>query len=466
MELKRNICPNCFKNIKAGSLSCPYCSFDIQGYKVKTDVLPPFTMLNDQYLIGRVLGQGGFGITYKAMDTFDSNHRIVAVKEYMPSDYATRQGVAVKPLDSSKAITIFEHGKKSYIDEIKTLYQFRNNPVIVNIIMHFQENNTAYLVMEYLDGCSLKQCVKKHGDKLDPSVARSYIYDVAKALDKVHAAGVLHRDISPENIFLINNEKEVKLIDFGAARSYIENSDSEKSVLLKPGFAPPEQYSRKGNQGPWTDVYALAATLYYIVSGKYVPDSMSRMQNDTCEPLCNIVPGVSEAMSNAVKSAMEIDYSKRTQNCQQFMDDLDKTGWTTVRNVSITPEKPADIINVSPQPVVPKSKKRLICTVTCVSGNRVGTAINFYPGARIAVGRMKEICNFIVSDDKVLSKCHCYVEYDINRNCFYVTDVSTNGTYDQRGRRLIKNVREAFPPNSIVYLAREDIIIQFTVKLI
>lgn len=188
-------CPNCFSVLQPGVTRCSHCSFDTREYAHSTDALPLYTSLNDQYMIGRVLGQGGFGITYKALDTF--KNRVVAIKEYMPSNYAQRTGCQVVPIPGdTKADRIFEHGKISYIDEIKTLYQFENVQGIVQIFTHFQENNTAYLVMEYLDGCNLKAYVKSHGGRLDPALAGNYIVKAARALQQVHAGHILHRDIT------------------------------------------------------------------------------------------------------------------------------------------------------------------------------------------------------------------------------------------------------------------------------
>ena len=534
MVLSNNLCPNCFREISSESTKCSKCGFDIAGYTERESALSAFTELNNgQYIIGRMLGQGGFGITYKALDTYQK--KIVAIKEYMPSDYAERHGKTVFPIPGdTKAAKIFEHGKKSYNEEIKTLYQFRNIPGIVEVISNFSENNTSYLVMEYLDGCSLKHFVKQSGGQLDVATARNLIYAAAKALSEVHSRNVLHRDISPENIYLVNNNTTVKIIDFGAARSYIENSASEKSVLLKPGFAPPEQYSRTGNQGTWTDVYALAATMYYIVSGKYAPDSMTRMQNDTLQPLDKIVPTVTASMSKAIMSAMEIDISKRTKTCQQFMDDLDKTGWTVMTTGSFSGGnvKPAaSFAQVNPNPgfnafqqnEVPKQappgpinqdipvlhkpvnpvgpiqqvkpmppaqdfyqrqqvpnyspltndsfKKqtmKVFCKVTCVSGDKdhLGRSISFFPGQMISVGRgqMSGFCNFEVSLEKIVTKAHLFVDYDVSSKMFIVQDNSLNGTYTQNGQRLVKGKKTPFPSGSIVFLARDDIIIQFTAE--
>ena len=397
-------CPNCFSVLQPGATRCSHCSFDTREYAHSTDALPLYTSLNDQYMIGRVLGQGGFGITYKALDTF--KNRVVAIKEYMPSNYAQRTGCQVVPIPGdTKAARIFEHGKISYIDEIKTLYQFENVQGIVQIFTHFQENNTAYLVMEYLDGCNLKAYVKSHGGRLDPALAGNYIVKAARAL---------------------------------------EDSEQENSVLLKPGFAPPEQYSKNGNQNTWTDVYALAATLYYIVSGKVPQDSLSRMQADQLQPLDQMGLPISASMAQAVRHALEIDYAKRTQTCTQFIDELVCGGWTE-RTIPQPPPNP---------PALPT------CIVTCVAGTNVGQRVWFKPGETVSVGRLAA-CNALVpSTDMIISKRHCLITYNAQKQRFIVTDVSTNGTYMQNGKRLRYNQPEQIVPGSILYLAREHIIIQ------
>lgn len=449
METYNNVCPNCFKRLPPGTTMCQSCTFDKAKYTQNAVALPLYTIINDQYLIGRVLGQGGFGITYKALDTLDN--KIVAIKEYMPSEYSERMGVTVHPIsDNSKASRVFEHGKASYIDEIKTLHKFKHLDGIVKIYNHFQENNTAYMVMEFLDGKNLKSYVKDSGGSIGVEKAADFIIKAATALEKVHSANVLHRDISPENIFIMRNGVDVKLIDFGAARRNVENSNQEKSVLLKPGFAPPEQYSKNGYQGTWTDVYALAASLYYLVSGVVPKDSMSRMQYDDIKPLNQICRDVTPAMAAAVSHAMEIDYTKRTPNCNAFITELKNGGWNKqTQHVTGFPQTP---------PLY-----KMICNVKCVSGMFTGRSASFYPGHCITVGRLSESNALVPSNEMIISKQHCIIEYDTQANTFYVTDISTNGTFTQNGRRLKRNARESIAPGSILYLSREYIIIQLNI---
>lgn len=446
-----NICPNCFKHLNTGTGICNSCGFNLNNYKQKETTLPLFTNLNNgQYTLGIVLGQGGFGITYKAYDNF--KNQIVAIKEYMPSEYSQRNGKTIYPItNSGKAEKIFEHGKSSYIEEIKTLYRFANVDGIVTIYSNFQENNTAYLVMEYIDGISLRGYMKKWGGKIPPQKAGSIICNVAESLRIVHNANTLHRDISPENILITNNGNSIKLIDFGAARHYIENSNMELSVLLKPGFAPPEQYSRTGNQSTWTDIYALASTLYYVVSGTYPPDSISRMRTDTLKPLKSLVPQITPKMSEVVSKAMMLDTKQRTQNCTQFINDLRSSGW-------------AGNAMVPPNPILPhKTQHGYLCRISCVSGDKIGHYIQFFPNQSVVLGRNVDnlkYCDLEVSSEKFISKKHCVVEFDPKSNCFLVTDISQNGTFTNRGARLVKNYKQPISNGSILFLAKEEIIIQ------
>ena len=491
---KLDFCPNCFEKVNPDYNICPKCGFD-QSQRQKEGRLPYGTMLNDQFKIGCSIGQGGFGITYKAYDTF--NNRIVAVKEYMPSEYAHRENLNIVPnAEPTRAKRIFENGKTNYIAEIKTLYKFRDERNIVSIIQHFTENNTVYLIMEFLDGHNLKSAMSQKGGRIDIAKARDIIYDIAKILEKVHKEGILHRDISPENIFIVNkkNVEEVKLIDFGAAKSYVESAESDNSVFLKPGFAPPEQYSSKGNQGPWTDVYALAATLYYIVSGITVQDAKKRMENDMVKPLYEVVPNVSINMSRAIEKAMSLDYKYRTQNCKEFLIDLDRAGWTAIgtdnkvpkkeippqyteirsrqpagensqqrpSGQGVTPQKPpaGGQVNVYKPPVRPV--QRTVCTV--LAKNAPGNpSITFQPGNTVVLGRFSNDCNFVPYNDSHISRRHCYITFDAETNLFYVTDVSSNGTFRMNGQQLIKNQTEVFRQGESFFLAQYNNVITLMV---
>ena len=317
----QDTCPNCFQPHNGQSL-CPHCGHDMSKGKKYADTLPCFTVLKDRYLVGRVLGKGGFGITYLAMDIYQNVR--CAVKEYMPSEYCERDrgSLTVEPKNDSKSYAVYKHGREKFIEEANTLSKLKDNPIVVDIWAFFEQNNTAYLVMEYLEGTDLKEAAKANGGKLDPDYVKTIFVTIASSLMSIHEKKILHRDLSPDNI-IVTNDGRIKLIDFGAARSFVSDQNKGMSVLLKPGYAPPEQYDKQGNQGPWTDVYALCATFYKLVSGKTVED-LSFRANGVEQPtlLSRGVP-VSKRTSDVINKGLEMDYKKRYQNFKQLLDDID-----------------------------------------------------------------------------------------------------------------------------------------------
>ena len=320
--LRFDSCPNCFALLN-GREECPECGYDYsKDKKQPKGVLEPFTLLCGRYLIGRVLGKGGFGVTYVSMD-IESN-RLLAVKEYMPTEYSSRGAdrCTIRPKEDKKARYIFVHGRDKFVEEAKTLYALRGNPVVVDIADYFSENNTAYLVMEYLDGSDLRRMSKENGGKIDAELAKAVFVTVASALVEVHKKNILHRDLSPENIF-VTKDHDIKLIDFGAARNYVKVQDSGMSILLKPGFAPPEQYSASGIQGPWTDVYGLCATFYTLVSGKQLVDAMYRYRGEHQPTLFELGCPVTKQTSDVIAKGMELDAENRYKGFPDLLSELD-----------------------------------------------------------------------------------------------------------------------------------------------
>lgn len=235
--------------------------------------LPIGTVLNGQYEIRKVIGEGGFGITYLCYDSYLKIN--VAIKEYFPAQYATRNtllGNTNITVISGDCERLFDKGLKDYEYEANRLSKFSNLKGIVSVMNFFFENNTAYMVMEYIEGITLKEYLQKNGEKISWQLVLEMMYPVIKSLQAVHKAGIIHRDISPDNIMVDNNGK-ITIIDFGASR-YSED-DKTKTIMLKKGYAPPEQYYKNGNQGPWTDVYAICATMYRMITGIKLPDSLS-----------------------------------------------------------------------------------------------------------------------------------------------------------------------------------------------
>lgn len=315
------ICYNCFRETDLPANHCPYCGFPLnEGRDIQfPQALPYGSILNGQYITGRVLGQGGFGITYIAQDY--NTKELVAIKEYFPGVLATRTGPrSVQPF-SAYSNENFAFGKRIFLKEATTLSRFTGSPNIVRIHQFFEENGTAYFSMEYVKGESLKQYVQKKGGSLSWHEAEKIFLPVMEALEEVHAQGIIHRDIAPDNI-AITEEGGVKLLDFGAARYSMGDRSNSLSVILKHGFAPKEQYSRHGNQGPWTDVYAMAATIYNVLTGEMIPDSIDRNAGDRLPPLSSRGVFVPEHVESALITALAVESEDRFRTMREFRDAL------------------------------------------------------------------------------------------------------------------------------------------------
>ena len=309
------LCYNCFQNRPAESGACPHCGFDPAAARHYPLALPCGSILAGQYLVGRTLGQGGFGITYAARDL--KAQTSVAIKEYFPEGLAVRTAGTTRVLSGGpQQEESFAYGKGKFLEEARTLARFNDHPGIVSVRSYFEENGTGYFAMERLDGVSLLQYLRDAGGSLPWEAACDLLLPVFDALDTVHAAGIIHRDISPDNIFICR-EGSVKLLDFGAARYVFGEKSQSLSVILKHGYAPVEQYSRRGRQGPWTDVYALAATLYRTVTGRLPPESIERRPVDGLiapSSLCRIPPEGEKALI----IGLEVEPADRWQSAGEF----------------------------------------------------------------------------------------------------------------------------------------------------
>ena len=310
------ICYGCFQEKGEGPV-CPHCGFDLRATQPYL-ALPLGTILNGRYMTGKVLGMGGFGITYLG---FDLTLQIqVAIKEYMPASIATRHadryGVTLSGLSEQD----YRYGMERFLDEARILAKLQNTPNIVSVQNYFKENNTAYFVMEYVDGMSLKAYLDDQGGKIPYTQALTILQPIMEALSQVHAMNLLHRDISPDNIF-ITTRGESRLLDFGAAR-FALGDEKSVSVILKHGYAPEEQYSSHGNQGPWTDVYAMGATLYRCITGALPPDSVERLRQDTLKMPSELGIHVPKYVEQALKKALAIYAADRFANMETFIEAL------------------------------------------------------------------------------------------------------------------------------------------------
>ncbi len=315
MELE-NLCMGCMEQKDAQVETCPNCGF-VEGTMPESPLyLPPRTILQEKYLIGQVLGQGGFGITYLAWD-LNLNVKL-AIKEYFPQDLASRAaGHSQVSAYTGSMGSQYEYGLDKFLQEARTLAQFEGHPSIVSVRDFFKANGTAYFVMSYVEGITLKDHLANSGGTLPVEQARGVLLPIMDALKEVHAVNVLHRDISPDNIF-INKKGQVILIDFGAARQAIGEKGRSLSIILKPGYAPEEQYRSKGAQGPWTDIYAIAATYYHLITGHQPPEALERLVDDPLELPSKYADALNETEEKALLKALAVRAEDRFQTVEDF----------------------------------------------------------------------------------------------------------------------------------------------------
>jgi serine/threonine protein kinase len=327
------LCLGCMED-DSGAEVCPRCSAPRQLPARNPLQLPPRTVLHNLYIVGRALGHGGFGITYLAWDTASETR--VAIKEYLPHGIAGRSVGDTMVLPYEQTQREFHWGLDRFLVEARTLQRFSALDGIVSVETLFSENGTAYLVMEYLDGWTLEEFLRGRGGFVPMQTAMRAMIPVMDALSAIHAEGILHRDISPDNIYLTRSAK-VKLIDFGAARNALGQRSRNLSIILKEGYAPEEQYRASGIQGPWTDVYATAATLYHAITGKVPQPALDRQVRDRLEPPSALGIRLPRSVEAALIKALAVRSADRYQSMQDF-------------KAALTGEAEAIVVRPQPQP--------------------------------------------------------------------------------------------------------------------
>ena len=326
VEQKR-ICYNCFKELKESETICDSCGYDASGERERFPMaLMPGTILAGKYIVGRVLGQGGFGITYVAQDY--QTGQLVAMKEFFPDTMASRTAGSKIQAHTGATGDNFVYGKDCFLEEAKTLAEFIGNENIVRVISYFEENGTAYFAMEYIEGESFQDYIKSHGGKVSWEEATKFLLPVMDALAAVHSKGIVHRDVTPDNIY-ITKEGIVKLLDFGAARYSLGDKSRSLDVVLKHGFAPKEQYTRHGKQGPFTDVYTVAASFYFALTGKKTPDAIDRMDEDDLVPPSSLGVSLPVHAEDAILKALNVQPQDRFQSMTEFKNALLGTAAST-----------------------------------------------------------------------------------------------------------------------------------------
>ena len=284
-----------------------------QGFK---ELLPGITLCNGKYTIEKKIGEGGFGITYKAIQSGLS--RMVCIKEYFPAGKCVRNTQAKTIHLQGFSEDQFEKYRQAFVKEAKTLANLRH-PNIVEVIDIFDENNTSYMVMSFIEGQSLQNIVEEKG-KLPYPEAVNYIAQITSAVGYIHEKNILHRDIKPDNVIITPDFKAI-LIDFGSAREFVHDQTQAHTSMVSHGYAPTEQYTANSRKGAYTDIYAIGATFYFALTGKTPLEAAARMTEKMPDPK-EFSPKIPDEANRTILKAMQLKAENRHQNVQDFMDDL------------------------------------------------------------------------------------------------------------------------------------------------
>ncbi len=323
---------------------CEHCHFIPEKYKVDVHQLPlEYKLHNGAYTVGRVLGEGGFGITYLGFDNVLLD--TVAIKEYYPVGLVERDmtasGSAKLHIHSGKPAEEFEQGCRSFLQEARLLARFDNCESVVRVRSFFEENNTVYIVMEYVKGTSVRDYVRKYGPLRGQQVC-SMLQPVLRSLQTMHEKKLIHRDISADNL-IIREDGRVTLIDFGAMRWMSSVDDETRTMMYKPGFSAIEQYSRTGKQGPWTDVYGICATMYFMLTGEVPLNCTERISRDELPSLVEMKQlDITGEQSRAVMKGLAVESKERFQTVAEFYEVLYREPMKAQEKIfhaSVVPEK-------------------------------------------------------------------------------------------------------------------------------
>lgn len=517
MQLDWNkLCPRCMQEGVVNDY-CTLCNHPVPTDQEPRNGLPIKSLLHGQYMVGKALGHGGFGVTYVALDLRDGHK--VAIKEYFPDSLASRSlgQRTVYPREEYE----FNYGLKHFVDEARTLHALMDTPNIIRVEKLFSENNTAYFAMEFLQGSDLHHYLSNMGGALSYGDTVSLLYPVMTSLHKVHGLGVIHRDIAPDNIFILDTG-EVKLIDFGAAHVALSQKSQSYNHVQKVGYSPLEQVSASDHQGPWTDVYAMAATVYRCLTGSKPAKVEDRMTNPAAfvSPKAMGAP-VTRKQDEVIMKGLALYPEERYQSVQEFADDLmrlanDKDEETIRQGGTniVTPQPDYERIRKldPPLPMPPEPVKRSIWDyilpwrwfrrekteivtlnqpqqfrasdptvrqndfvppppppppqpmtpmpspycMAGIQGALTGQALMLYCDHPLRIGRNKDYCDVVYPDGtKGVSGQHLSVWYDSSRQCIMVEDLGSSfGTYV-----IVNDVPRKLTPHVLESLGEGDTIV-------
>lgn len=365
-------------------------------------------LYHGRYTVIKILGMGGFGITYQARD--EQLHRIVAVKEFYPCTCVRRETGTGMVLPLKDKRQMFEHLQRRFREEAEIIRSFQKTPQILDVYIVFDENGTSYYAMEFLTGESMQQVLDREG-RFSWARLQNVAAPVLESVQILHERELIHRDISPDNIFLLKNG-DVKLIDFGSVRNYVEADHF--TTILKEHFAPPEQYINKSVQGPQTDIYALCATFYYVLSGKLPSASAQRVADregtDSLVPLHTHNLDIPDYVEKAINKGMKIQVSERFSSVRELREAL--------------------------FPAPPSNSMEHIRWLVCTEGAKKGCVWAIGKNQSITVGRGDNCIIKYASDTGGVSRNHCSFYHHESSTVFVKDNRSTYGTY-LNGQRIL-----------------------------
>lgn len=331
MENLSQLCLNCFRD-KGEYEVCPHCGYSGASDHVQTCYLQPGVILSGRFIIGKAVGMGGFGITYKAYDA--KLDMIVAIKEFYPGGMANRTmgGTQVEIFTGSQEDS-YRRMLERFLEEARNMAVFSKESDIVRVYDYFEENGTAYIVMEFIEGMLLKDYLKEYGAIRQKDAVPLFL-NILQIINKLHMHGIIHKDISPDNLFVQENNK-IKLFDFGAANFQGKLEEDLHEVVVKAGYAPPEQYRKNVKPDPTMDVYAAGALFYEIITGERPLAATDRMIEDDLELPTKLGVEVDENLEKAILKAMALDPEQRFHSIQEFYDTVAES-----REVEIMKPKP------------------------------------------------------------------------------------------------------------------------------
>lgn len=327
------LCMGCMNQIEDHLSTCPYCGFNEMTLRQESYYLDPGTIIGGKYIVGRVLNYGGHTVSYLGMDA--EHNRKVIVKEYLPSDFSTRsEGEKEVTIYSGDGQAQFEQGLTNFLNEANRIQHLQDAEGIAKVYDCVAENETGYVVSEYVEGKTLKE-ILDGGKKYTAEEAAAFIRRILMGLSDVHHMDIVHCDISPETI-MVTNSGDIKLMDFGATR-YVTTANSKSlSIILKRGYAPEEQYRSKGVRGPWTDVYALGAVMYRMITGVVPQESVERALSDELKEPSRMGISISKNMENALMNALNVYQKDRTPSAEVFLKELNSDN---VRRIKVKQKK-------------------------------------------------------------------------------------------------------------------------------